>query len=106
MQLERSLGSAEREGLDHLRNLPWYDVRGYADHALRAHRHERQCQRIIAAHNYEAWPQLRSQLTHTIATSAGFFNPDDRFASLSQSFHRVHADFNPAPARNAIEHER
>src|SRR5438105_5067587 len=106
MQFQSCLRSTTSECFHHLRDLSRNDIRGDTDHSLRTNSHERKRERIISAQNFESRTQLGPQLAYAITTPAGFLDADDCFARLRETFDCFHSYFNPASARNAVEHNR
>ena len=72
---------------------------------VRADRHERQRQRIVAGQNRKFRAGRRAQLRHAVATAARFLDADDVFAIARQPFHRFDADLDAAAPGNAVKHD-
>ncbi len=106
MKLQRRPIFSAGKCVDHPGDLARNHVRCDADHPLGAQGHERQRQRVVAAQDLEPRPEHGAQLADAVGTAAGFLDADDGFAFLGQSFDGIHPDFYPAPAGNAVEHNR
>ena len=106
MQLRRFPDLAAPEGTHHLRHFARNDIRRHADDALRAHRHERQRQRIVAGLESRisgraprATADTRSQLPPASLMPMMFLH------SARQAPDGFDADFDAATARNAVKHD-
>jgi hypothetical protein len=74
---------------------------------VRADRHERQRERIIAAENREAvMPERRAQLADAIALPPASLMPMMVGHVVRETVHRVDGDLDATTARDAVENER
>src|SRR5712691_2657445 len=106
MNLQGSLSFSRGKRPDHLGYLPRDHVGCDADHALRAQRHEGKRERVVAAENFKAGAERRSQLCDPVGIAARLLNANDVLTILCQPSDRFHADLDSATPRNTIKHYR
>ena len=90
----------------HLRDLPREQIGGDGNDAARAERHERERQRIVAAHDEEIRIELAHEPRNLVAGTAGFLHADDVRERLAQADDRFDGNFDAAASGNGIEHDR